>query len=235
MSASKIWKIVQPLDTPYAQCGLRSPAKLIKNPCNHCTLGATYETPTPLEFEWEVGADKIGDFVWPGMGRTAVNTRVIDFLVANKVPMVKAGEVEMIQDPKLKRPKNPRRAKPRVWLPYEGPTLVELVVEHEVHILPESTTVVVDTCNCCGRKNRRVDGVESKAHRWSPEIMDLVPHHVPRVPGRGLFFSSADVGAVGMFRVCEFSALILCTDDARALLRAAKFTNLDFVEYGDVV
>ena len=130
MSTSNIWQLWEPLDTPHAQCGLRSPPQVTHVPCTHCYLDATYELPTPLAFEWEAGSDRIGDFVWPGPWRAAVVTRVIDYLAKNKVPMIKAGTIEMVQDPRLKRPKSPRRAKPRVWLPYEGPTLVELVVEH---------------------------------------------------------------------------------------------------------
>ena len=141
----------------------------------------------------------------------------------------------MVQDPKIKRPQNLRRAKPRVWLPYEGPKFVELVVEHRVHILAESTTIVVRRCDYCGRELRNLDGVEIKQHRWSPEIMDLVPDLVPRVPGRGIFVSSSDVGAAGMFRTHEFSHPIFCTDEVKALLQSANFTNLDFLECGDIV
>lgn len=235
MNSARIWRFHEPSDTPYAGCGLRSPARLAYNPCQQCTIGATYESPTPLVFEWEVGSDKIGDFAWPGGGRAVAVTRVIDHLVENQVPHIKPGEIEMFQDPKLKRPKNLRRAKPRVWLPYEGPELVELVVEHRVHILPESTTIVVQRCDHCGRELRNLDGVEIRSHRWSQEIMDLVPHHVARVPGRGIFVSRADVGAAGIFRTHEFPHAILCTDAVKALLESASFTNLDFLEYGDIV
>lgn len=148
---------------------------------------------------------------------------------------MKAGPIEMVQDPKLKRPQNTRRAKPRVWLPYEGPPLVELVVEHYVHVRPETTTEVTSKCGVCGRESRDLVGLEVKQHLWSQKIMDLVPHHVPRVSGQGLFVARADVAKAGLFRTHQFSAAIFCTDEIKVMLEEAKFTNLDFLECGDII
>ncbi len=229
----KIWKIEEPLQTSYAQCWLRSPPLLKSSPCKACDFGNTYEKPSPLAFEWEVGSNKIGDFVWPGGGRTAVVERVIEVL-SERVPYVKAGAIEMVQDSRLKRPKNPLRGKPRVWLPYSGPPLMELVVGHQAPILPETTTVVMDRCATCGRENRHLTGVEIKQHRWSQEIEDLVPRYVPRTPGQGVFVSKSDVGH-GIFRANMIVPGILCTDEVKAVIEGAKLTNIDFLEYGDVV
>lgn len=229
----KIWRLMMPLDAGYAQCGLRSPPVSTHSPCPQCTIGDTYMTPSPLVFEWEPGSDQIGDFAWPSGSRVAVREPVMELLIAKKFA-VKAGAIEMIQDPKLKQPKNPRRAKPRVWLPYTGPQLVELVVEHAVHILPETTTVVARQCALCGRERRHLVGAEVKQHLWSKESRTLLPLVKSRVSEQGIFVSSADVGASGFFTTYEFD-FILCTDEAKAALEEAKFTNLDFWEYGDVV
>ncbi len=234
MSTAKVWKIAEPMDSRFARCDLRSPERVLDPPCKKCGLGDKYVMPTPLQFEWEAGSDQIGDFVWPGRGRVAVIEAVVSFLVGKTVS-VKAGPIEMVQDPKLKRPKSLRRSKPRVWLPYEGPALVELVVEHHVGILPETTTEVSSKCAQCGREARELTGVEVKQHLWSPEIMDLVPHHVPRIPGQGVFVARADVVTAGLFRLAQFPYAIFCTDEVKALLEGAQFTNLDFLECGDVV
>lgn len=233
MNRGTIWKLVEPFDTRYAQCGLRSPARVTSNPCAHCTIGQTYELPMPLVFEWEVGSDTIGDFAWPGLGRVAVTQRVLSVLA--EVSSVEGGDIDMIQDPKLKRPKNPRRAKPRVWLPYTGPELRELIVPHHTHTLPETTFDIVKRCAICGRERRNLVGVEVKQHKWSTEIEDLVPIRTPRAPGQGLFVSGADVRKAGLFRVHELPVPILCTDAIKAKLEEAKLTNLDFLEYGEAL
>lgn len=233
MNNSKVWRLMEPSGTGYAQCALGSPVKITHKPCSQCTIGDSYVVPKPLVFEWEPGSDQIGDFVWPSGTRVAVQERVFKSLA--KVPDIEPSNVEMFQDPKLKRPKNPRRAKPRVWLPYEGPPLVELIVNHYVHVLPETTTEVVERCATCGRENRHLTGGESKQRRWSPEKEDLVPNPKPRVPGQGIFASKTDVKSVDIFRTYEFPGFILCTDEVKALLEGAQFTNLDFLEYGDIV
>lgn len=234
MSTSKIWRLIMPFDTTYAQCGLRSPDVLTHSPCDACDFGDTYETSTPLVFEWEAGSDQIGDLAWPCGERLVAQESAFNF-ISGRVPSIKAGPIEMIQDPRLKRPKNLRRAKPRVWLPYAGPPLAELVVNHYVHTLPTTTTVVMDKCAVCGRENRHLTGVEVKQHRWSQEVGDLVPHLKARVPGQGVFISHTEVDGVGLFRAKEIVPGVLCTDEVKAAIEGAKLTNIDFLEYGDVV
>lgn len=231
----KIWQLADLVGSTWAQCALRSPPRATHHPCAKCTFGSSYEMmPIPLAFEWEPGSDQIADFVWPSSVRVAVQEHVIELLVA-KGERVRAGDIEMVQDPKLKRPKNLRRAKPRVWLPYTGPKLVELVIDLYVHALPETTTIVMDRCDTCGRENRHLTGVESKKRVWSPARRELVPDQTPRVPGQGLFVSCAEVGAAGLFRTYEFPGTLLCTDGVKAAIEEAKLTNIDFLEYGDLV
>lgn len=234
MTIGRIWEPVEPLHKAYAQCWLRSPQVCLDEVCPKCKTGTKYMMPTPLAFEWEAGSDRVGDFIWPGGGRAAVIEHVAHHL-AEKGLSVKAGPIEMVQDPKLKKPKNPRRAKPRVWLPYEGPPVVELVVDHYVHIRPETTTQVRSTCAVCGRVSRNLVGGENKQRRWSQEMKDLVPIREPRIPGKGLFVSRDELGAAGLFRTYEFPYAIFCTDEVKALFEKAQFTNLDFLECGEAL
>lgn len=234
MSKARIWRLAEHRDAGYASCWLRSPPVCLDEVCPACRTGTKYMSPTPLALEWEAGSDTIGDFSWPSGDRVAVQQRVIE-LLSGRYDTIHAGDVAMIQDPKLKRSKNRTRGKPRVWLPYEGPRLVELVVTHLANIAPETTMVVDDPCPTCRRASRRLIGFELKEHRWSQEVMDLVPYSKSRVPGQGVFVPRSEVGGAGIFRAKEVVPGILCTDEVKALLEEAKFTNLDFLEYGDIV
>lgn len=236
MSTRMIWRMVEPFETSFAPAGLRSPMKLIvPGLCTRCGRGKRYITPKPLVFEWEPGSDVIGDFTWPDATRVAVKRTVFNEL-AKRFRGFHSESVEMVQDPKLKRPERlTKRTKPRVWLPYTGPELVELWPEHTVSFLPETTIVTSYACDDCGWEFRNISGVESKSHVYSQEMGKLVPNLKPRSPGMGVFVKASELLEAPIFHVEEFTAPILCTDEVRAFIQSKGFTNIDFLEFGDVV
>ena len=232
----KLWRLIEQLETPYAEAWLRSPARHVKPAaCDYCGRGAEYEDPRPLVIEWEAGSDVVGDFVWPGGGRVAAQRRVFDIMTAN-LRGIEPGSVEMVQDPKLKRPtRKTRRTRPRVWLPYEGPELVELWVQRSVHTAPGTAIEPKKPCPKCGHEAWTWSGVEVKQHIWDKEQMKLVPLFIPRDPERGLRIRASDVEGASIFRTIEFPNGILCTDAVRELIERERFTNVDFLDYGDLV
>ena len=236
MNKGTLWYLKEPLDTSFAQAGGRSPDKrIVPALCARCGRGARYVTPRPLILEWEPGADVIGDFTWPGGGRVAVKRTVFDIL-ARKFSGFHAENVEMVQDPKLKRPKRPAsRSKPRIWLPYTGPELVELWPDCPVPFLPATTFEVAWRCEDCGNEPLQLSGIELKMQRYDSDTGELVPDHHPRVPGKGVFVSASAVGDHPIFRLTESAGTILCTDEVKSFVLREGFTNVDFGEYGDVV
>jgi len=231
-----LWRMRSiPYGITYAASGLVSHRRMLKKPeCARCDRGAIYEEfPKPLILSWEPGSDVIGDFSWPP-GRVAVKRSVFDALAA-VFTGIAAEPLEMDQDPKLKRPKRPtKRTKPRVWLPYEGPPLVELWVERTVPYLPSTTIVVPYHCDDCGRAMSRIGGTEQVDSHWIEEKAELIPYRIPRVPGQGVFVREADLGGVSIFRLEQF-AHVLCTDEVKAFIEERGFTNVEFLEYGNVV
>jgi hypothetical protein len=231
MTEHKIWKLAKKSDSGFADCWLRSPPEEISEPCSDCTIRTVYSDPVPLILEWEPGSDKIGDFVWPGGGRVVV-TQTAFALLASVVPHLQEGPVEMIQDPKLKRPRQSGRSKPRVWLPYAGPPLFELLATTKVPILPSTTTKVTERCQACGAELLQLVGVEEKGQRWNLQQQKLVPFRRKRIAGKGLFLARSAVGKHPIFRAEPFPSGIMCTDEFRDLVLANDLTDIDFLEFG---
>lgn len=235
MIVSKIWDLREAFETTFAEASSITPDEAVGPVCRRCGITDRYERPRPLVFEWEPGSDIIGDFTWASRPRIVVKRSVYEKL-ANEFPGIRAERVEMAQDPKLRPPKRiTRRTKPRIWLPYTGPELVELWPEHVVRCLPSSTLTVGTRCEVCGRESRRIEGAEVKAHLYDPDKGELVPDFQPRVPGKGLFVASSDVKDAPIFRMDEFTEAMWCTDEVKAFIQREGFTNVDFLEYGDVL
>jgi len=142
----------------------------------------------------------------------------------------------MLQDENLKRPKRiTKRTKLRVWLPYEGPPLVELWIERTVSYLSSTTFEVQDYCEDCGRALTRLSGVERAESHWIEKTAEIIPYRIPRIQGQGLFVRGVDLAGVKIFRVEEFSQTLLCTDEVKSFIEERGVTNVDFLEYGNVV
>lgn len=75
--------------------------------------------------------------------------------------------------------------------------------------------------------------------RWDTDLdrerMELVRTHSDRLPGAGVFVPEADLAGSSIFRVHEFPGPVFCTDPVRELVEKEKFSNVSFLEMGDVV
>jgi hypothetical protein len=184
-------------------------------PCKICHRGKL-QRQSPLRVQWVVdeeppGRDTIADFTWMGYVGVVVTQRVRDYL-EGRVTGAKFGPVVMLDDPTLHRPKRmTKRTRRRVWMPYEGPPLWELIVP-KVGIVDRKRSKLgdYDVCPGCGRKLRE----KSKVGR--------------------LVVRRKDWPGVDFFQLAEWK-LFFVTEHAKAILKAGRFTNLSIRRRGEIV
>lgn len=228
----RIWRLSDPRDYGFARASRRGTWTESKGTCNECGA-STQRRVQPLVIEWEPDSDVVGDFVWPGFGGDIAITERVVGVLKGRFTAFEPGPVEMYQDPKLKRTK---RGKPRVWLPYEGPPLYDLWVTCWVGIDHDRSTVsLVKKCSICGTAQYSLAGAEKWELGWDQERMESVQMHIPRGRGEGLFVRRAELGDADLFHVNEFPAAIFCSDRVKKAIEAESFTNVGFLEVGEIV
>lgn len=226
----KIWRIANPFDLRFAQAGLRGtwqPGTEV-TPCPDC--GSTrYGRISPLTVEWEEGSDVIGDFTWVSPGQDVlIKATVLDQLhihcsgfISRPVKMIHTSNVKALGT--------------KVRLPYQGPMIYELWITSRVHVdRRKSSMSVVAQCKSCGNVGYKVQDVEVKKHVWNKRHGALEELHFPRTPGKGLYIADSDVDGSDIFRVDEFPAWIFCRDTVKDFMTDQGFTNINFLEYGEL-
>jgi hypothetical protein len=203
--------------------------------CPEC-LGSTKRRVRPLVMEWEPESDVVGDFVWVSYSDLAVVERVFADL-EERFGALEAGPVEMVQDPRLKRPQRvTKRSKPRVWLPYEGPKLVELWATHWVHADLECSSIRLDRrCSTCGREQWKIVGLERWEGEWDPGRRVRREVVIPRRAGKGIFVHDADLRGHDIFHIHEAPGSFFCTERAKEHVEERGYSNVAFREVGDVL
>lgn len=232
----KIYALKEPsayLDVDCAEVGPIGELGYIS--CNICNYRIGFPKPEVRVLEWLEDSNIVCDFTWPArlFAEVFVQGRVRAALSSEPIEWI---PVQWYQDPKLKRPKRPRKgSKKLVWLPYEGPPIYGLWATTWVHAdLSRSSLQLVHECPACGWKAYKLEGIEEKSSRWDNVKKDLVPVHVPRSPGKGIFIHEADLKGVNVFRIYEWGRLV-CTERLKNIIEQNGFTNIEFVEAGDVL
>jgi hypothetical protein len=189
--------------------------------------------PHEVEIEWEPGSARISDFVW--LPRRLLVTQEVRDTLGSQFAGFSFFGVRMRQNPKLKRPTRPTsRAKPRVWLPYEGPTLWELWVTAYFHLdLARSSLHVKRLSEVSGQPIYTVEGIESIESHWDQTSLQMTWWRKPREPGKGMYLPDSDVRSAQIFRAWEQPGWILCTEDVRHVIERHEFTNVAFMEVGN--
>jgi len=231
----KIFEILDPFDYTFAQAGLRGTWEEGSGLCPECKSSPSTKRTQPLVIYWKPGSDILGDFTW--IGTYMVMTEAVMNALLSRFSGFEAGPVEMIQDPKLRPPKRiTKRTKPRIWLPYAGPTLYEVWKTSWVSAdLARSTIDLVNDCTTCGTKDYRVEGLEKYVPARDLRTGELSPRRIPRVPGAGIFLRSRDLGGASIFGVSQLRGPTLCTEQVKAFIEEQQYTNVTFVEVGDVI
>ena len=167
---------------------------------------------SPLVFEWEPGSDVIGDFIWPGFNNDLVVVQKVREILEGQFREIEFGPVEFWQDPKLKPPKKmTRRSKPRIWLPYTGPTLWDVIPTSWCHLDHlQSDVSIAKKCSTCGK-------VIYKYPKWNQ---------------RHLVVDRNTWDGEDIFHIYEYSGGIFCTERVKEFVDQGGFTNVRFSEDG---
>ncbi len=215
----KIWKLSEPFDHRFARAS---------------RVGGTWqegeykERRRPLTVEWKPDSDVVGDFTWPGLGAdVVVSDRVAEALRKANVEGYELREVHMRLD---SGPVKRASRKPTVKLPYEGPQLRDLWVTKWIHLNLARSTVIEER-RADGTVTYKVSGVERDDATWDQQRKELIRRRHPRADGGGLFVPAVQ----GVFRVEEVPAWVFCTDDVKVVIEQHGFTNVSFLEMGDVL
>jgi hypothetical protein len=189
-----------------------------------CSLCGLCDSPHPpfIEVKWLDGSDDIADFT-DALGTVVVKTTVADELLKHFRGFSK-GEVRMPEPPNLRRPKAGKLPK-RVWLPYQGAELCFIRIAHETPLHPRSTVVVEKQCNTCGRISyAKIIGV---AQMKGDEL-------IPRIPGHGMFVERRFLAENDIF--CpKFMGWTLCTGVVKEYVESRGFSNVNFLEVGELI
>jgi hypothetical protein len=180
--------------------------------CKECGRGwVVRRSPLIIRWQtpgrWDEGSDTVPDFNWLGLSGVMVTQRVRDYL-EGKVTGIEFGPVEMLDDPKLHRPKRmTKRTKRRIWMPYEGPPVWDLIVPNACRVdLALSKQGDFRICPSCGRK-------DFSQISWDKMMSPMFVHR-------------SDWQSVDFFRTEESNALVYVTEHAKEVLEAGQFTNL---------
>ena len=99
--------------------------------------------------------------------------------------------------------------------------LVILNPTHLVDPLPQSTLVIDEQCEACGAIDY-------------DELVGVEDEDEPREPGKGFFVAAQDVSGHLFFRP-RHTGLLLCTDEGRRWVENQTYSNVQFLEYGELV
>ncbi len=213
----RLWQFSEPFDYHFARAN---------------RVGGTWqegeyrERRRPIVVEWKPDSDVVGDFTWPGLDTDIlVADRVGVALKEARIDGFELRKVEMVENSNAERSSN----KPRVKLPYSGPQLSDLWVTAWTNIDRERSTVTrIDADD--GAVHFELAGAQRREKVWDQRRMELTTQIHPRLEGQGLFVPPIR----GIFRVEEFPGSIFCCDTVKHLIEESGFTNVSFLEMGDV-
>lgn len=117
---------------------------------------------------------------------------------------------------------------------YEGPELVELWMSLRLPYNPEQSTLkLLRSCEKCGRAQYEVLGVEQIPHEEKiGEHWERVSHKA-REPGKGVRIARSTLVGADFFDFGD--GYQLCTDRAKSFIESKGWTNITFLEYGEVI
>ncbi|MFZ5833331.1 MAG: hypothetical protein ACOY3P_24845 [Planctomycetota bacterium] len=177
-----------------------------------------------MEAEWQYGSDEIGDFTF-AYGHVVVKSQIADELLEHfegfRKGLIVFPHHASRQEPETRE----SRARKRIWLPYKGPSLCEMV----------PTTVVGFDPSTAARIERRCDECGLVIYEWPKGIEEVRGRiRCPREPGKGLFFQRSALGQASFFRP-QHTGFVLCTETVKDFMEQKAYTNVEFLEVGDIL
>lgn len=211
----KLYHFSSPNDYSFAQATRRGtwyPIGL--KICPECNTSRQKRV-SPLIIEWEAGSDVIGDFVWPGLNTDLVVVQKVRDIFEDRFREIEFGSVEFWQNQKIKKPiKMTHRSKPRVWLPYTGPTLWDVIPMKWCHLDHlKSNVSIARECSTCGK----------------------IIYKTPPLNQRHLVVDPSSWDGEDIFHIHEYSGGIFCTERMKDFIIQLGFTNVSFQEDGSIL
>ena len=231
----KLWRLADPRDFRFAEVGGRgtwvATEETEEGVCPSC--GASRQQRVqPLVIEWLRGPAELGDFTWAGRSPVVVDRAFAE--LSESFSGFESGPVAAVNERKRFSVKQQRDR--GLSLPELDPPLHELWVTTRVHLDAQRSTVDHENhCEVCGCDRWRVHGVERWDSQYDREKKKLVRVRTERVPNSGIYLHETDLGGADIFRVVETPVSVFCTDRVRAMIEREKFSNVSFLEMGEIL
>lgn len=240
----RFWYMARPIGHEFASVRIhgrweprRTDLRLVRGPCPGCG-SAWAELAPPFEVEWDPGFDNIGDFTWQRGGGGPLVVDHVARALRERFTGFDLEPVAVRQEPQARRQRHANRQREsQALMPYGGPPLLYLRVAKTVPMdRARSTVSLKRKCGKCSREDWQVSGNEWISYRVESDPPRIVPIRTARMPGQGLFVHATDLAQSHFFRVQEFwGCWVFCVDEVKQFIDHQRFTNVDFLEFGDVI
>lgn len=216
----KIWSISDPEDHRY---GRAETVGAFRSPQPKYGRG---ERESPLIIKWDLQARVAGDFTFPCVVSDIMVKRTIgEELLRAGFKGFQLGSVEIQTKQKTIRLKSP------AGLIHE---FVEILITKVVPLRETKSTFSTEIS--MGKTYYRMPGIAyATATNYGRIKEPLNRVLVPREKGKGFFVQENLLSGCDVFRVSEFEGRTLCTDRFREFVKEHGYTNVSFLEAGDVV
>ena len=186
----------------------------------HAQMGQPFEQGERIRVTWNDYHSKgnvIPDFLYGGY---IVCKREIAIELNQIFNKIEIGELEWHKNPKEIAAKDIHRLK---WLPKEEVDLVHIYSKINIPILPQSTVIM-------SKGNDGKDWIKD----YIGEETLFGTKHTPRELGKGIFIDKRKLGDYDFFRI-EKSTFLLCTENVKKHIEKRGFSNVLFLEVGDII
>ena len=188
------------------------------------------------EIEWKPGSTIISDFIWPhgfaGALHVVAKADVAKELVANF-----SGAI--LLEVRVAPPEDGRQRSNLVPYPYDGPPLCVIWIP-QLASADENLSTYSDELTEYGFEQTVYHGVEQWDYDWdadwdTPTDPGFAMVHTERKPGQGMFVLEQELAGNDFVRQRQWPGAHLCTDKVREFVLARGFTNIVFLEVGNVI
>ena len=186
----------------------------------HAQMRQPFEQGERIRVTWDDYLSKgnlVPDFLYSSY---VICKREIAMELKQKFESLEIGELEWYKNPKEIVAKDIHRLK---WLPKEEVDLVHIYSKINIPILPQSTVIIEKKAN----GEEYIDsyiGVESI----------IGTKHILREEEKGIFIQQKEIKNFDFFRVGK-SYPLLCTENVKEYIEKRGFSNVVFLEVGDII
>ena len=182
---------------------------------------------TPLIVKLDSQTRLFGDFTFPSVISDVMVRRVVG------EELLRTGFLGFDLGPVQLQAK-PGKVSRNVALEELSGEFAEILIKKIIPL--EKTKSIFTTESSMGKTYFKMPGVAHfESDNWNPEIPHLERILIPRETGKGFFIPESALDGCDVMRVSHFEAWSLCTDRFRDFVLKRGYTNVAFLEVGDVV